>query len=119
MGTAEVESALVAHHDVAEAAVVGCPHEIKGQGSYAYVPYRNASVVPDPGDVPNDGTPYSLSNTARRDNVGQVDAILERPLTEWLVASARDTYIDNDSNTDVYDYDRHIVGGYLTVQWGR
>ncbi len=37
MGTAEVESALVAHPDVAEAAVVGCPHEIKGQGIYAYV----------------------------------------------------------------------------------
>ena len=37
MGTAEVESALVAHHDVAEAAVVGAPHEIKGQGIYAYV----------------------------------------------------------------------------------
>jgi acetyl-CoA synthetase len=37
LGTAEVESALVAHHDVAEAAVVGYPHEIKGQGIYAYV----------------------------------------------------------------------------------
>jgi acetyl-CoA synthetase len=37
MGTAEVESALVAHKSVAEAAVVGCPHEIKGQGIYAYV----------------------------------------------------------------------------------
>ncbi|MDH3748761.1 MAG: acetate--CoA ligase [Gammaproteobacteria bacterium] len=37
MGTAEVESALVSHHDVAEAAVVGYPHEIKGQGIYAYV----------------------------------------------------------------------------------
>jgi acetyl-CoA synthetase len=37
MGTAEVESALVAHKDVAEAAVVGYPHEIKGQGIYAYV----------------------------------------------------------------------------------
>jgi len=37
MGTAEVESALVAHKDVAEAAVVGAPHEIKGQGIYAYV----------------------------------------------------------------------------------
>ncbi|HET9482444.1 MAG TPA: acetyl-coenzyme A synthetase, partial [Xanthomonadales bacterium] len=30
-------SALVAHHDVAEAAVVGCPHDIKGQGIYAFV----------------------------------------------------------------------------------
>ncbi len=37
IGTAEVESALVAHPKVAEAAVVGCPHEIKGQGIYAYV----------------------------------------------------------------------------------
>ncbi len=37
MGTAEVESALVAHSDVAEAAVVGYPHNIKGQGIYAYV----------------------------------------------------------------------------------
>jgi acetyl-CoA synthetase len=37
MGTAEVESALVAHKSVAEAAVVGMPHDIKGQGIYAYV----------------------------------------------------------------------------------
>jgi acetyl-CoA synthetase len=37
MGTAEVESALVLHPDVAEAAVVGYPHDIKGQGIYAYV----------------------------------------------------------------------------------
>ena len=37
MGTAEVESALVAHKKVAEAAVVGYPHDVKGQGIYAYV----------------------------------------------------------------------------------
>jgi acetyl-CoA synthetase len=37
MGTAEVESALVAHQNVSEAAVVGYPHDIKGQGIYAYV----------------------------------------------------------------------------------
>jgi acetyl-CoA synthetase len=37
LGTAEVESALVAHGDVAEAAVVGYPHDIKGQGIYCYV----------------------------------------------------------------------------------
>ncbi|MET0986181.1 MAG: acetate--CoA ligase [Steroidobacteraceae bacterium] len=37
LGTAEIESALVAHPTVAEAAVVGCPHDIKGQGIYAYV----------------------------------------------------------------------------------
>ena len=43
MGTAEVESALVAHDDVAEAAVVGYPHDIKGQGIYAYVTLKVAS----------------------------------------------------------------------------
>ena len=37
LGTAEVESALVLHHDVSEAAVVGYPHDIKGQGLYAFV----------------------------------------------------------------------------------
>ncbi|MEO8466944.1 MAG: acetyl-coenzyme A synthetase, partial [Gammaproteobacteria bacterium] len=37
LGTAEVESALVAHPKVAEAAVVGFPHDLKGQGIYAYV----------------------------------------------------------------------------------
>ncbi|MGX9357080.1 acetate--CoA ligase [Roseobacteraceae bacterium S113] len=41
MGTAEVESALVAHAKVAEAAVVGYPHEIKGQGIYCYVTLMN------------------------------------------------------------------------------
>ncbi len=37
LGTAEIESALVAHKHVAEAAVVGYPHDIKGQGIYCYV----------------------------------------------------------------------------------
>jgi acetyl-CoA synthetase len=45
IGTAEVESALVSHHDVAEAAVVGFPHDLKGQGIYAYVTL-NTGVVP-------------------------------------------------------------------------
>ncbi len=45
MGTAEVESALVSHDAVAEAAVVGMPHPIKGQGIYAYVTL-NAGVEP-------------------------------------------------------------------------
>ena len=46
MGTAEIESALVAHTHVAEAAVVGMPHDIKGQGIYAYVT-TNAGIDPD------------------------------------------------------------------------
>ncbi len=48
MGTAEVESALVAHPDVAEAAVVGYPHEIKGQGIYAYVTLMKGTEPTEP-----------------------------------------------------------------------
>ena len=47
MGTAEIESALVAHAKVAEAAVVGFPHEIKGQGIYCYVTLMNDQVPSD------------------------------------------------------------------------
>jgi acetyl-CoA synthetase len=47
MGTAEVESALVAHPKVAEAAVVGMPHEVKGQGIYAYVTLNAGEAASD------------------------------------------------------------------------
>jgi acetyl-CoA synthetase len=47
MGTAEVESALVAHPKVAEAAVVGYPHDIKGQGIYAYVTLKTGVQASD------------------------------------------------------------------------
>jgi acetyl-CoA synthetase len=47
MGTAEVESALVSHPAVAEAAVVGYPHEIKGEGIYAYVILREGNEASD------------------------------------------------------------------------
>jgi acetyl-CoA synthetase len=47
MGTAEIESALVSHVNVAEAAVVGCPHDIKGQGIYAYVTLMESVEIED------------------------------------------------------------------------
>lgn len=47
IGTAEVESALVSHTTVAEAAVVGCPHEIKGQGLYAFVTLKSDAQSSD------------------------------------------------------------------------
>jgi acetyl-CoA synthetase len=47
LGTAEVESALVAHKDVAEAAVVGYPHDIKGQGIYAFVTLKSGIAGTD------------------------------------------------------------------------
>ena len=47
MGTAEVESALVSHPKVAEAAVVGYPHDLKGQGIYCYVTLNNGVTSSD------------------------------------------------------------------------
>ena len=60
MGTAEVESALVAHAKVAEAAVVGAPHEVKGQGIYAYV----TLIV---GAEPSDGLRRELVQWVRKE----------------------------------------------------
>jgi len=42
LGTAEIESSLVSHHAVAESAVVGFPHDIKGEGIYAFVVLKDA-----------------------------------------------------------------------------
>ena len=60
MGTAEIESALVAHPAVAEAAVVGMPHDIKGQGIYCYV---TVNVEINPGD----GLASELAQWVRRE----------------------------------------------------
>ena len=60
MGTAEVESALVAHDAVSEAAVVGFPHDIKGQGIYAYV----TLMV---GTVPSEDLKNELVNWVRKE----------------------------------------------------
>ena len=60
MGTAEIESALVAHPKVAEAAVVGYPHDLKGQGIYAY-------VTLNAGEAPTDNLIVELRNWVRQD----------------------------------------------------
>jgi acetyl-CoA synthetase len=59
MGTAEVESALVSHDTVSEAAVVGFPHPVKGEGIYAYVALRE-------GEVPSDELASILSGHVRK-----------------------------------------------------
>jgi len=62
MGTAEIESALVAHPDVAEAAVVGYPHDIKGQGIYVYV-----SLMHDHDVVADDALKQTLKSWVRNE----------------------------------------------------
>ena len=66
MGTAEVKSSLVAHPKVSEAAVVGYPHDIKGQGIYAYVTLME-------GEVPSEGLRKELVAWVRKD-IGPIAA---------------------------------------------
>ena len=72
MGTAEVESALVAHPKVAEAAVVGYPHDIKGQGIYAYVTLI-AGATPD----------TTLASELRQWTRAQIGPIATPDLLQW------------------------------------
>jgi acetyl-CoA synthetase len=72
MGTAEIESALVAHPQVAEAAVVGYPHDIKGQGIYAYV-----TLIA--GAEPNDELHSILRQWTRK----QIGPIATPDLLQW------------------------------------
>lgn len=72
MGTAEVESALVAHPKVSEAAVVGYPHDVKGQGIYCYVTL-NAS------EEPTDDLRLELRNWVRK----EIGPIASPDLIQW------------------------------------
>ena len=72
MGTAEVESALVAHAKVAEAAVVGYPHDIKGQGIYCYVTLMN-------GETPSDELRTELRNWVR----SEIGPIASPDVIQW------------------------------------
>jgi len=72
MGTAEVESALVAHDKVAEAAVVGYPHPVKGQGIYAYVTLMN-------GVEPSDELRAELEKWVRT----EIGPIAKPDLIQW------------------------------------
>jgi hypothetical protein len=47
-----------------------------------------------------------------------VQGELRYPLTDWLQISARAGYTDAESNVAVFDYERWIAGGYLTLTWG-
>jgi len=72
MGTAEIESALVLHEAVAEAAVVGYPHDLKGQGIYCYV-----TLVT--GVEPNDGLHKELTELVRK----EIGPIAKPDVIQW------------------------------------
>ena len=72
LGTAEIESALVEHPAVAEAAVVGYPHDIKGQGVWAYVTLKL-------GETPSDDLKKELVTTVRR----EIGPIASPDVIQW------------------------------------
>ena len=72
MGTAEIESALVLHNNVAESAVVGYPHEIKGQGIYAYVTLND-------GVTPSDKLKQELVKQVR----GEIGPFASPDVIQW------------------------------------
>jgi acetyl-CoA synthetase len=72
MGTAEVESALVAHEKVSEAAVVGYPHDIKGQGIYCYVTLMS-------GEEPTEDLRKELRDWVRK----EIGPIASPDLVQW------------------------------------
>lgn len=72
LGTAEIESSLVGHQAVAEAAVVGYPHEIKGQGIYVYVTLKN-------GVAPSDSLKKELATWVR----GDIGPIATPDVLQW------------------------------------
>ncbi|HEX8586709.1 acetate--CoA ligase [Pseudomonas sp.] len=72
MGTAEIESAMVAHPKVAEAAVVGVPHDLKGQGIYVYVTLNG-------GEVPNEALRIELRNWVRK----EIGPIASPDVIQW------------------------------------
>ena len=86
------------------------PWSLLGQASfsYAYDSYDNPSTFQQPGESAGD----------RQDDIYFFQLSLERPITERIVATARWSYVNNDSNTRIFDYDRHIAGLYLSVALG-
>lgn len=85
-------------------------------GSYAWRPYRHPTTFPDPPIFA--GVEYELSDDDRDETTGQVGLTLERPVTSWLSASVGWRYERNRSNSAVFDYEREIVGAYLTATFG-
>jgi tetratricopeptide (TPR) repeat protein len=73
---------------------------------FTYRPYVHATTFANPG----------VTDQTRRDKVLDTLVAIERPINDWLSVSARWSFTDNHSNVNVFDYDRHVVGAYLTFR---
>lgn len=84
------------------------------RGSYTRRDFDNPSTFPD---VEVFNQEYVLSDDDREENEWLFDAAIIKDITDNLSVSVAYQYLDNDSNRDAYNYDRHIVGGYLNFRF--
>ncbi len=88
---------------------------------YAYYGYWHRSSYPDP-ENPALNQPtaeYTLSNAHRHDHRYDTGVELEKYITDAWSVMLRYSFTYVESNADVFAYDRHIVGGYVTYRWNR
>ena len=105
-------------HTIAGEVRAGLPFRfaIDVTGSFARRPYRHPATFPDPPIF--GGIEYTLSDDDRDETTGLVGVTLEHPITDWLTGSIGWRYERNTSNSTVFDYDRTILGAYLTATFG-
>lgn len=87
------------------------------RGRYAYLPYANATIFPDPKDELA-AVPYFLDRSDRREHETAVRIALQRAFGEHLLVALRWSRTRNRSTADVFDYDRNLVGISLRVGFG-
>jgi hypothetical protein len=89
---------------------------LDGNVTFLYQGNRNLPSFPDP-DALAPNRVYDLPGIGRRDRIWRVYAALGRPITPHVSASLEYAFTDHDSNLDAFDYDRHRIGGYVTVHF--
>jgi hypothetical protein len=85
-------------------------------GGFAWRPYRHPTTFPNPPIFA--GVPYTLPSSDRHETTGVAGVALERALSDWLAVGVSWRYERNVSNADAFDYEREIVGAYLTATLG-
>jgi tetratricopeptide (TPR) repeat protein len=105
-------------HAIAAGVRVGLPWRVAldVSGSFTFRPFRNATTFPNEPLFYDEE--YGLPTNRRRETSYAVDVVLERPINKWLSASTRWHMETTHSTAQVFDYDRQIIGAYLSATFG-
>jgi len=91
---------------------------LDGNVTFLYQSARSETSVPQPLDfVPN--RVYKLRGYRRHDRIWRLYTAIGRPIARNVSASVEYSFENHDSNLEPHDYDRHRIGGYLTIHFGR